>query len=140
MPPATSCFLPNMTEPNPHSAGGRSRLINGSKKRPLLCRPRVGVPGGPGQPRAGERCLPPSSGSCASTQQRGAKGKGQRGKANKEKKHKKRTCKADKRQLKGKQEDTISESAKNDVSNASLTRAAQTSSFHTHASDSTWSG
>lgn len=58
----------------------------------------------------------------------------------KRKKDKKGTCKADKRQLKGKHTDTICESTKNKVSNVSLTWATQTSSFNTHASDSTWSG
>lgn len=97
----------------------------------------VGVP--PGSTRQGKSvCRPPVGSALVHQGGRGGKGKGQRWKANKEKKEKKkkRICKADKRQLKRKQEDTISESTKNKVSSVSLTRATQTSSLCTRASDS----
>lgn len=133
VPPAISCFLPRMTENNPPSARWKQR-VNEWQRGAAFRLPATGS-GSPQQP-AGDRCLSPSSGSCLGPpRRRGAKGKGQRWKANKEKKDKKGTCKALKRQLKGKQEDTISESTKNKVSNISLTRVTQTSSFHTRALD-----
>lgn len=99
-----------------------------------LSSPGRGV-GVPGQRPAGERCLSPSSGSCLRPPRRERWGGQGRGERQIKTKTQKRTCKAHKRQLKGKQEDTISESTKNKVSNVSLTRATQTSSFHTRASD-----
>lgn len=102
-------------------------------------------PGCPGSPRQGKvsACRPPVGTALGTEAGEVGRGKDRGERQINRKKTKREHAKhvlLPKRQLKGKQEDTISEGTKNKVSNVSLTRAAQTSSFLTRASDSAGSG